>query len=283
MTFPAITRRHALASGLAVAAFAPQFARAASRLPLSGSMQQGSLVVGRAEDRGAHVTLDGEPLHVSPEGVFAFGLAWDRTTVAHVVAEFADGIVETGDVTPIVRKYEVQRVNGLPQNTVTPPPEILERIKREHARLAEARKTDSDHLWFAEAFDWPAPGRMSGVFGSYRIDNGTPMAPHFGVDMANAEGTPIHAPTDAVVLLTDDFHLEGGFTLLDHGHGVTTHYMHQSKRLVQDGDVVRRGDVIGRIGMTGRATGPHLHWGMNWFAVRLDPSLSTRTPAPPPA
>jgi murein DD-endopeptidase MepM/ murein hydrolase activator NlpD len=101
--------------------------------------------------------------------------------------------------------------------------------------------------------------------------------------MANAVGTPIHAPTDAVVLLTDDFHLEGGFTLLDHGHGVTTHYMHQSKRLVQEGDVLKRGDTIGKIGMTGRATGPHLHWGMNWFAVRLDPSLSTRTPAPPPA
>ncbi len=122
---------------------------------------------------------------------------------------------------------------------------------------------------------------MSGVFGSQRIDNGTPMSPHFGVDMANATGTPIRSPTDAIVLLTDEFYLEGGFTLLDHGHGVFTHYMHQSKRLVAVGDAVKRGDPIGHIGQTGRATGPHLHWGMNWFQVKLDPSLSTRTSAPP--
>ena len=124
---------------------------------------------------------------------------------------------------------------------------------------------------------------MSGVFGSYRIDNGKPMSPHMGVDMANVEGTPIHAPTDAIVALTDDFFLEGGFTLLDHGHGVFTHYMHQSRRDVKVGDQVKRGDVIGKIGKTGRATGPHLHWGMNWFQVKLDPSRSTRTPVPPRA
>jgi murein DD-endopeptidase MepM/ murein hydrolase activator NlpD len=276
-----ITRRLALGCGVA-AAFVPVLVRAAGRLTLTGSMEQGGLVVGRAEP-GAKATLDGDPIHVSPEGVFAFGLGWDQAKPSHLALTFADGSTESRDVVPTARKYDVQRVNGLPQNTVTPSPEILERIRREHARLNELRKTDSDHLWFAESFDWPAPGRMSGVFGSYRIDNGTPMTPHFGVDMANVEGTPIHAPTDAVVLLTDDFHLEGGFTLLDHGHGVTTHYMHQSRRLVQEGDVLKRGDVLGKIGMTGRATGPHLHWGMNWFAVRLDPSLSTRTPEPPKA
>ncbi|MEI9992354.1 MAG: M23 family metallopeptidase [Rhizomicrobium sp.] len=277
-----ISRRRVLATGLAVA-FAPSLVRAApARLSLTGSMEQGGLVVGRAE-AGARVTLDGNPLHVSPDGLFAFGLDWDQTRPAHLAAIFADGTTETRDVTPLVRQYNVQHVNGLPQNTVTPPAEVVERIKREHARLAEARRTDSEHIWFAEPFDWPAPGIMSGVFGSQRIDNGTPMSPHFGVDMANVEGTPIHAPTDAVVLLTDDFYLEGGFTLLDHGHGVFTHYMHQSRRLAAVGDAVKRGDVIGHIGKTGRATGPHLHWGMNWFQVKLDPSLSTRTPAPPRA
>jgi len=275
-----ITRRVALASGM-TAAFAPAFVRAATaRLALSGSMEQGGLVVGRGEP-GSRVTLDDKDLRVSPEGLFAFGLAWDQTRPAHLAATFADGSNETRDVAPVLRQYNVQHVNGLPQNTVTPPPEVLERIKREHARLGEARKTDSEHAWFADPLDWPAPGIMSGVFGSQRIDNGTPMAPHFGVDMANVEGTPIRAPADAIVLLTDDFYLEGGFTLLDHGHGVSTHYMHQSKRLVNEGDAVKRGDVIGHIGKSGRATGPHLHWGMNWFQVRLDPSLSTRTPAPP--
>jgi murein DD-endopeptidase MepM/ murein hydrolase activator NlpD len=157
----------------------------------------------------------------------------------------------------------------------------LERIAREHEQLAQARKKDSDVVWFAEPFDWPAVGIMSGVFGSQRIDNGQPMSPHFGVDMANAEGTPIHAPADASVSISDDYFLEGGFILLDHGHGVSTSYLHQSVRLVRPGEIVRRGQMIGRIGMTGRATGPHLHWAMNWFQVRLDPSRSTRTREPP--
>ena len=277
-----ITRRLALATG-AAAVLAPRVLRAApERLGLTGSMEQGGLVVGHSAP-GCRITLDGDALHVSPQGVFAFGFDWDRTRPAHVEAAFDDGVIEKQDVAPIVRQYNVQHVNGLPQSTVTPPPDVLERIKREHLRLAQARKTDSDHVWFADPFDWPAPGIMSGVFGSQRIDNGKPMSPHFGVDMANVEGTPIRSPADGVVLLTDDFYLEGGFTLLDHGHGVSTHYMHQSKRLASEGDTVRRGDVIGQIGKTGRATGPHLHWGMNWFQVRLDPSLSTRTPAPPRA
>jgi murein DD-endopeptidase MepM/ murein hydrolase activator NlpD len=278
-----ITRRLLVASGLATALI-PVFARAsaASRLVLTGALEQGSLIVGHAEP-GAHVTFDGEPIRVSPEGLFAAGLDWDRTRPATFAAQFADGTSETRDVTPRIRQYDIQHVNGLPPNTVTPPAEVLDRIKEEHARLAVARKTDSEHIWFADPFDWPAPGIMSGVFGSQRIDNGKPMSPHMGVDMANVEGTPIHAPADAVVLLTDDFYLEGGFTLLDHGHGVFTHYMHQSKRLVQVGDTLKRGDIIGHIGKTGRATGPHLHWGMNWFQLKLDPSRSTRTPAPPHA
>jgi len=262
----------------------PTLARADSaRAALSGTMEQGSLIVGKTAT-GARVTFDGVEIGVSPAGYFACGLDWDRTTPARIAVQLGGGgAPDIQTVTPIVRQYNVQHVNGLPPKTVSPPPADLDRIKQEHARLAAARKTDSEHTWFAEPFDWPAPGIMSGVFGSYRIDNGKPMSPHMGVDMANAEGTPIHAPTDAIVALTDDFFLEGGFTLLDHGHGVFTHYMHQSKRLVAAGDQVRRGDVIGKIGKTGRATGPHLHWGMNWFQVKLDPSRSTRTPVPPRA
>jgi murein DD-endopeptidase MepM/ murein hydrolase activator NlpD len=245
-------------------------------------MEQGSLIVGRTQP-GARVTFDGAPLHVSAEGAFDCGLEWDRIATARIVAQYPDGSSETRAIMPVVRHYNVERVNGLPPQTIAPSPEEQARIKDEHARLAVARKTDSDNIWFAEPFDWPAPGIMSGVFGSQRIDNGTAMAPHMGVDMANATGTPIHAPSDAVVLLSDDFFLEGGFTLLDHGHGVFTHYMHQSARLAAAGARVRRGELIGKIGQTGRATGPHLHWGMNWFQVKLDPSRSTRTPEPPRA
>lgn len=277
-----ISRRLLLATG-AAAVVLPPLARAETPpLTLSGSMEQGSLIVGRTMP-GARVTFDGEAIRVSSDGIFACGLDWDRTKAARIDAGFGDVDHAIRDIVPVVRQYNVQHVNGLPPKTVSPPAADLERIKEEHARLAAARKTDSAHIWFADPFDWPAPGIMSGVFGSQRIDNGKAMSPHMGVDMANVEGTPIHAPTDAIVALTDDFFLEGGFTLLDHGHGVFTHYMHQSARLVKPGDAVRRGDVIGRIGKTGRATGPHLHWGMNWFQVKLDPSRSTKTPAPPRA
>jgi murein DD-endopeptidase MepM/ murein hydrolase activator NlpD len=275
-----ISRRALLASGGALAAAAFSARAAAPRVTLTGSMEQGSLIVGRTEPN-ARVLFDDAPLHVSPEGLFACGLEWNRTGAAHLSAQFADGSSEAHEISPVVRTYNVQHVNGLPPNTVTPPADVLERIHREAEMIGEARRKDSDAIWFSEPFDWPAPGIMSGVFGSQRVDNGQPMSPHMGVDIANVEGTPIHAPASATVSISDDYYLDGGFTLLDHGHGVSTSYLHQSKRLIKAGDVVQRGQVIGLIGKTGRATGPHLHWAMNWFQVKLDPSRSTRTPAPP--
>jgi Peptidase family M23 len=275
-----ISRRALLASGGALTVMAFSARATSSRVTLSGTMEQGSLIVGRTEPR-ARVLFDSDPLHVSPEGLFACGLEWNRTEAAHLSVQFADGTSESHEIAPVVRTYNVQHVNGLPPNTVTPPADVLERIHREAEIIGDARRKDSDAVWFAEPFDWPAPGIMSGVFGSQRIDNGQPMSPHMGVDMANIEGTPIHAPANATVSISDDYYLDGGFTLLDHGHGVSTSYLHQSKRLVKPGDVILRGQVIGLIGMTGRATGPHLHWAMNWFQVKLDPSRSTRTPVPP--
>lgn len=274
-----INRRDAFGV-VALLAFAGAARAAPSRITLTGTLEQGSLVVGRIEP-GAQVQLDGHPLSVSPDGVFAFGLAYDQTIPAKLSGRFADGSSEDSDVIPIVRHYEIQRINGLPEAVVTPPPEVAARIAAEHASVFEARKRDTDGLGFEPPFDWPAAGVISGVFGSERILNGEPKAPHFGVDIAAPVGTPIRAPADGVVSNGGDYYLEGGFTMLDHGHGVSTCYMHQSKRIAQPGDRVDRGGVIGLVGHTGRATGPHVHWGMNWFQVRLDPSRSTRTPAPP--
>ena len=272
-------RRRVLAGGAALAALSlPAFAQS-MRLSLKGTMEQGSLVVGQAQT-GARVSVDRTGVSVSPLGLFAFGFGWDQTEPTHVEARFADGTSETRDVTPTVRKYEVQAVNGLPQQFVTPPADVIDRIKREAHLIAVARTRDTDGTDFATGFDWPAKGIISGVFGSQRIDNGQAMAPHFGVDIAGPTGTPIHAPADALVAIADDYYLDGGFTLLDHGHGVSTCYLHQSQRLVKAGDAVKRGQLIGAIGQTGRATGPHLHWAMNWFQVKLDPSRSTRTGAP---
>jgi murein DD-endopeptidase MepM/ murein hydrolase activator NlpD len=251
------------------------------RFSITGSMQQGSLAMGSAPP-GSIAALDGRPLRITADGRFAFGFGPDQTKAVQITVRYPDCGGDTRSYTPTVRTYDIQHVNGLPQHTVTPPPEVNERIAHEAELIYLARLTDSAGSDFLSGFDWPAPGIESGIFGSQRIDNGTPMSPHYGVDMAAPTGTPIHAPADGVVSLSDDYYLNGGFTLIDHGQGVSTSYLHQSKRLVKPGDAVKRGQRIGLIGATGRATGPHLHWAMNWFQVRLDPSLSTRKPKPDP-
>jgi murein DD-endopeptidase MepM/ murein hydrolase activator NlpD len=274
-------RRYFIGASLFFAACAARAQEKAVRFSVTGAMTQGSLAMGSAPP-GSRVALDGRPLRVTSGGRFAFGFGPDQTKAALVTVRYPEGGGDSRSFTPSPRIYEEQRVNGLPQKTVTPPPEVRERIEREAENIYLARLTDSDGSDFLSGFDWPAPGIESGVFGSRRIDNGVPMAPHYGVDMAAPTGTPIRAPADGTVVISDDYYLDGGFTLIDHGQGVSTSYLHQSKRLVRAGDVVKRGQRIGLIGATGRATGPHLHWAMNWFEVRLDPSLSTKKPKPDP-
>jgi len=274
-------RRFFIGASLSLAAFPARADDKPVRFSLTGAMIQGSLALGSAPP-GSLVALDGRPLHVAADGRFAFGFAPDQTRASLVTVRYPDGGGDSRSFTPSARQYETQRVNGLPQKTVTPPPEVQARIAHEAETIYLARLTDSGGTDFLSGFDWPAPGIESGVFGSQRIDNGVPMSPHYGVDMAAPVGTPIRAPADGTVVICDDYYLDGGFTLIDHGHGVSTSYLHQSKRLVKPGDAVKRGQRIGLIGATGRATGPHLHWAMNWFQVRLDPSLSTRKPKPDP-
>ena len=279
-----IARRFVLAGGTALAAFPPRLfaatSAAAGAIKLRGTMEQGSLVVGDI-GAGRSVTVDGQSLRVSPDGFFAFGFAYDQTKGAEIAVRSPGGVDVVQVADPVVRHYDIQHVNGLPEKYVSPPKEVIERIVRENAMVAEVRKRDTDGTAFAGAFDWPAKGILSGTFGSQRIDNGKAMAPHFGVDIAAPANTPIHAPADGIVTLAEpDFYLTGGTLVLDHGHGVSTTYIHQNALKVKVGDAVKRGDVIGLVGMKGRATGPHLHWAMNWFQIRLDPSRSTAVPAP---
>jgi len=275
-------RRFVIGASLSFAT-SPVWAQAEKpvRFSVTGAMQQGSLAMGSAPP-GSSVALDGRPLRVTADGRFAFGFGPDQTKPMLVTVRYPDGGGDSRSFAPAVRQYDIQHVNGLPQKTVTPPPEVQARIAKEAEIIYLARLTDSGGTDFLSGFDWPAPGIESGIFGSQRIDNGTPMSAHYGVDMAAPTGTPIHTPADGVVAVTDDYYLNGGFTLIDHGQGVSTSYLHQSKRLVKVGEAVKRGQRIGLIGATGRATGPHLHWAMNWFQVRLDPSLSTRKSKPDP-
>jgi murein DD-endopeptidase MepM/ murein hydrolase activator NlpD len=252
------------------------------RFTVTGAMEQGSLALGHAP-AGSRVALDGRPLRATAGGGFVFGFAPDQTKASLITVRYPGGGGDSRSFTPAARQYEEQRVDGLPQNTVTPPKEVQARIEKEAETIYLARLTDTaGNGDFLAGFDWPAPGILSGVFGSRRIDNGVPMSPHYGVDMAAPVGTPVHAPADGVVGISADYYLDGGFTLIDHGQGVSTCYLHQSRRLVRKGQRVQRGQLIGHVGQTGRATGPHLHWAINWFQVRLDPSRSTRMPKPQP-
>ena len=274
-----LPRRSVLAAAAVLIAVPRLALGAASRISLTGTPKQGGLVLGRSEP-GASVTLDGKPIRVSADGGFGFGFPYNQKTASSLVTRFADGSEERRAITPQRRDYDIQRLTGLPEAYVSPPPDILERIQRESVRFREARAHDTDASWYAEGFDWPAMGIISSVYGSQRILNGEARAPHLAVDIAAPTGTPIHAPADGIVSLIDDQYLNGLFTILDHGHGVSTNYVHQSRQLVKQGDRVSRGQVIGEVGQTGRATGPNLHWGMTWFQIALDPSLSTPTPKP---
>jgi murein DD-endopeptidase MepM/ murein hydrolase activator NlpD len=204
-----------------------------------------------------------------------FGLDRDAPAIAALEIHYANGGTATRKLQIARREYHIERVEGLPQKTVTPDPETAARIEREQTAVAQARQRDDEREDFLRGFSLPVEGaRISGVYGSQRIDNGTPKAPHMGLDLAVPEGTPIHAPAAGVVTFAQpDLVLTGGTVLIDHGFGASSSFLHMSRLDVKVGDRVERGTIIGAAGMTGRATGPHVHWGFNWFDVRVDPAL----------
>ncbi len=245
----------------------------AGKLELAGHFQQGGLVFGTTEP-GAIVTLGERNVRVSPQGRFVFGFGYDASPLATLAVRFSDGSSEQRTLQVEKRTYRVQRIDGLARKMVTPPESEWPRIEAENAKIAAARAADRPEALFESGFAWPAIGRISGVFGSQRILNGERRRPHFGVDVAAPVGTPVTAPADGVVVLThDDMYYTGGTVMLDHGHGLTSVYSHLKQVLVEEGARVTQGSVIGTLGATGRVTGPHLDWRINWFTERLDPAL----------
>jgi murein DD-endopeptidase MepM/ murein hydrolase activator NlpD len=247
-------------------------ARAGS-LSLDGPLEQGSLVRGMVSP-GATVSLDGKMLRVAPDGHFIFGFGRDAPAQSALDIVYRDGGKEHRDLAVAARQYETRTITGLPEEQVSPGPELLERIKRENGEAAAARAIDSNLLFFETPFIWPVTGPISGVYGSQTVMNGQPRAPHMGVDIAAPAGTPIKAPAAGVVTLAETgFFMTGGTVMIDHGYGLSTVYFHMSRLEVKRGQKVAQGQVIGLVGATGRATGPHLHWGLNWYQLRLDPAL----------
>ena len=268
-----MTPRTAVVLALLLAALSPSAAAAQDAPPeLSGALTQGGTVFGQTEP-GATVTVDGRPVRVAGDGRFVFGFGREARE-AMLEIRHADGRITRRPLSIAPRHFDVQEVEGLPQNLVTPSPEEEARIAREQAKVLAARKLDLDRPLFESGFIWPAQGPISGVYGSQRILNGTPRAPHYGVDVAAPEGSPVVAPADGVVTFAEpDLLLTGGTLVIDHGHGLSSTFIHLSRIDVAAGAEVRQGERVAAVGATGRATGPHLHWGMNWFEVRLDPAL----------
>lgn len=248
---------------------------------IEGEAIQGGLIIGQAPP-GSRVSLDGEAVMVSQEGLFVIGFDRDETGVRRLVVEPPGAARATRELAIQTREYDIERVDGLPPQTVTPDPEAAERIRREAAMVASARSRRDPRIDFAEPFAWPASGRISGVYGSQRILNGEPRRPHFGLDIAAPTGTPVYAPADGLVTLAhDDMYFSGGTLIIDHGHGLSSSFLHLSEILVEAGQRVEQGDLIARIGASGRASGPHLDWRMNWLDRRVDPQLLVAGDPPP--
>jgi len=250
-----------------------------TRVVCPASVQQGSLVLAKVP-ANATVRYGTRMLRPTNYGTVVFGIGRDEAGPVSVEVTTADGRTQTARITVTPRDWPVENVSGVPPKTVEPPPDIAARIEREQAQVVAARARDDDRADFAQAFVWPVKGRISGRFGNQRVYNGVPKSPHSGMDIAAPTGTPVLAPASGVVTFAaPDLYLTGGTLLLDHGHGVSSNFLHLSRIDVKVGDRVQQGQVIGAVGATGRATGPHLHWGMNWFDVRVDPLLVLeRTP-----
>jgi murein DD-endopeptidase MepM/ murein hydrolase activator NlpD len=249
----------------------PTAATTAAALPARAP--QGALVIGRTAP-GATVEHAGRSVRVSPDGRFVFGIGRDATGDAVVKVRAPGDAAQELRIAIDPRDWPVERIDGVPPKTVDPPPAIAARIAREQAAVSAARNRDDARDDFAQAFLWPVRGRISGRFGNQRVYNGSPKSPHSGMDIAAANGTAVKAPAAGIVTFAaPDLYLTGGTVLIDHGAGVSSNFLHLSRIDVKVGDRVTQGQVFGAVGATGRATGPHLHWGMNWFDVRVDPLL----------
>ncbi|MEI5638636.1 MULTISPECIES: M23 family metallopeptidase [unclassified Pseudoalteromonas] len=242
-------------------------------LELKGNLTQGGLVMGQLPNATA-VHFNDKPLKLSEQGDFVFGFGRDAKLTHTLSWKNKNGEHSSKDIVITKRQYDIDKITGVAKKYVSPPKAVLQRIRTEAQAVSKARQHNSDFLFFKEPVYRPAVGRISGVYGSQRYFNGEPRRPHFGLDIANKTGEPVLAPLSGKVVFADnDLYYSGGTLILDHGHGITSTYIHLSKITVALGDLVTTGDKIAEIGATGRVTGPHLDWRFNWFGERLDPAL----------
>ena len=239
-------------------------------IEFQGKFIQGHFILGKTNPN-AKIIVDKKEVKVSNDGSFVFGIDRDRRfdlTFTKIIND--NKLTITKKV--LKRKYNIQRIDGLAESKVTPPKSVYKRIKKENNAIGEARAINTNLVFFKEKFIMPVEGIISGVYGSQRILNGKPKWPHYGIDIAAKQGTMIKSSASGVVTLAeDDLYYTGGTIIMDHGHGISTIYSHLENILVSIGDQINQGDIIGTVGSTGRSTGPHLDFRINWFQTRLDP------------
>lgn len=252
------------------------FALPAHALELStDNIRQGSLVFGSVQP-GSLVFVNKQPVMVQPDGRIVFGVGRDAPKQVTLRVKKPNGTTQNHTLEVAQREYEIQRIDGLPEDKVVTPKseEVLARIRAEVKEIKAARANSVDEPLFDSGFIWPAEGVITGVYGSQRVLNGTPKRPHFGIDIAAPTGTPVIAPADGIVrMVQDDNYYSGGTLILDHGYGINSAFLHMQRVDVKPGERVSQSQVIGQVGSTGRSTGAHLDWRINWGGVRLDPAL----------
>ena len=235
-----------------------------------GKFIQGHFIIGQTEP-GSKIIIDKKKIKVSKDGYFVFGIDRDRKFDI-IITNISDGKKEKIIKKVFKRKYNIQKIDGLPEDKVTPPEEVYKRIKKENNAIGQARAINSNLNYFKNKFIMPLDGIITGVYGSQRILNGKPKWPHYGIDIAAKQGTHIKSSANGIVTMAeDDLYYTGGTIIMDHGHGISTIYSHLENVLVSVGDKINQGDIIGTVGSTGRSTGPHLDFRINWFQTRLDP------------
>jgi len=252
----------------------PPVAPAGARFTFEGALTQGGLAIGQAPTGTTALFLDGHPIPMGGDGKFLIAFDRDQDAAQVIEARFASGASHRQTLRVSPRAWKIESLPTLPRGT-TPSPEFTRRRNGELAQINAARRISSGSEGWRQRFLWPTTGRISGVFGSQRIYAGEPGAYHSGVDVARPTGTPVVSPADGVVILaaTMPFSLEGNLLMIDHGMGLNSAFLHLSRIDVKPGQKVTRGQLVGAIGATGRATGPHLHWGMKWFTARIDPQM----------
>ncbi len=242
-------------------------------LQLKGALRQGGVVFGKTTP-GAKITHDGDKVPVSASGDFVIGFVREAPPKSRLVVDLPDGNRIISELQIQQRNYNIQRIDGLPKRKVTPNPEDAKRIKADAAAVRKARALVDERTDYLHGIEWPAKGRITGVYGSQRILNGKPKWPHYGVDIAGPVGKAVRAPADGIVTLAHpDMFYSGGTLIMDHGQGFSSTFLHLSKILVKEGQTVRKGQVVAKMGATGRVTGPHLDWRMNVRGKRVDPQL----------